>query len=69
MSTLKPTAADVIDAVNETLEVLCRARGIPFEDLDESMIDRLLLSSFREYLGGGAPVADFVHRNGSRMTG
>jgi hypothetical protein len=61
MSTPKPTAADVINAVSETLDLLCKARGIPFEDLDESMIDRLLVSSFREYLGGGDPVTHVIH--------
>ncbi len=67
MSTLKPTATDVILAVNETLAVLCTARGIAFENLDESMIDRLLVSSFREYLGG-ATLRNVIHRTGRHIT-
>ncbi|MDH6147180.1 MULTISPECIES: hypothetical protein [Paraburkholderia] len=65
MDTLKPTAADVINAARETLDVICKVRGIKFEDLDEAMVDTLLLSSFNEYLGGGVLAADPLGRKRS----
>jgi hypothetical protein len=56
MKTSKPTAADVIRAVAETLDVICKARGIEVGDLDEASIDRLLWSASEEHLGGGTLV-------------
>jgi hypothetical protein len=58
VNTPKPGAADVISAVGETLDAICKASGIEFENLDEAMIDRLLRSSFEEYLGCGRLVPD-----------
>jgi hypothetical protein len=58
MNPPKFTDADVINAVSVTLDVMCKARGISFDDLNEAMIDKLLWSSFEEYLGGGTLVAD-----------
>jgi hypothetical protein len=50
MTTPKPRAADVISAVGETLDAICKARGIELENLDEAMIDRLLWSSFNGFV-------------------
>jgi hypothetical protein len=58
MNTPKFTDADVINAVSVTLDVMCKARGISLDDLNEAMIDKLLWNSFNEYLGSGRLVAD-----------
>ena len=55
MNTSKPRATDVIRVVAETLDVICRARGIEVRDLDEALIENLLWSSFEEHLGSDAP--------------
>ena len=58
MKTSKPTVADVIIAVAETLDVICSARGIEVRDLDEASIDKLLWSAYEEHLGDGTLVSD-----------
>jgi len=58
MSIPPSRTANVISSVRETLDVICKARDIEFESLDEAMIDKLLWSSFNEYLGSGGLVAD-----------
>lgn len=58
MNTPKPSEAAIIDAAVQTLELLCRIRGIEPEDLDDAEVDKLLWSSFEEYLGSGSIIAD-----------
>jgi hypothetical protein len=58
MNTPKPSEAAVIHAATQTLTLLCRIRGMEPDDLDDAVVDRLLWSSFEEYLGSGAMVAD-----------
>jgi hypothetical protein len=55
MNTSKIRATDVIRVVAETLDVICRARGIDVGDLDEATIETLLWSSFEEHLGDDVP--------------
>jgi hypothetical protein len=58
MNTPKFTGADVINAVGVTLDLMYKASGIKFDNLDEAMIDKLPRSSFTEYISGGTLVAD-----------
>lgn len=58
MNTPKPTAVDVINAVSETLDVICKARGVELDALGEAMVDKRLWSSSEGYLGDGSLVAD-----------
>ena len=58
LNTSKPRTADVIRAVSETPDVICRVRGIDVGHLDETTIENLLWSSLEEHLGSGTPVAD-----------
>ncbi|SEF11895.1 hypothetical protein SAMN02787142_7790 [Burkholderia sp. WP9] len=58
MNTPKPSEAAIIDAAVQTLKLLCRIRGVEPEDLDDTEVDKLLWSSFEEYLGSGSIIAD-----------
>jgi hypothetical protein len=58
MNTPKPSEAAVIHAALQTLTLLCRIRGREPDDLDDAVVDRLLWSSFEEYLGSGSMIAD-----------
>jgi hypothetical protein len=58
MNTPKPSEAATIDGAVQTLKLLCRISGREPEDLDDAVVDKLLWSSFEEYLGSGSIVAD-----------
>lgn len=58
MNTPRPSEAAIIDAAIQTLKSLCRIRGKGLDDLGHAVVDRLLWSSFEEYLGSGSIVAD-----------
>jgi len=58
MNTPKPSETAIIHAAVQTLTLLCRIRGMEPDDLDDAVVDRLLWSSFEEYLGSGSLVAD-----------
>jgi hypothetical protein len=58
MNTPIPSEAAVIHSALQTLTLLCRIRGIEPADLDNEVVDKLLWSSFEEYLGSGSIVAD-----------
>jgi hypothetical protein len=58
MNTPKPSDAAIIHAAVQTLKLLCRIRGMEPDDLDDAVVDKLLWSSFEEYLGSGSIVAD-----------
>lgn len=58
MSRQKPNVDEVISAVIITLDAMCEARGIEFEDLDETTLDKLLCAAYREHLSGDL-IADY----------
>ncbi|WP_218779340.1 hypothetical protein, partial [Paraburkholderia caledonica] len=51
MNTPKHSEAAVIHATVQTLKLLCRIRGMEQDGLDDAVVDKLLWSSFEEYLG------------------
>jgi hypothetical protein len=65
MNKKTPTARDVHDvfaACDQTLELICRLRGIELHDLDDRQVNEFLFAALDEYLGSEAIVGELLNR-------